>query len=69
MPPRRPAVAPGLVATDAGRPLYERLGFAVQTWYLTMEAPGLPPVAPDPGIRPFRTADLTAMAALDARHR
>ena len=24
-----------------GRPLYERLGFAVQTWYLTMEAPGL----------------------------
>src|SRR5688572_13129003 len=30
-----------LVATDAGRRLYERLGFTVQTWYRTMEAPGL----------------------------
>jgi GNAT superfamily N-acetyltransferase len=56
-----------LVATDAGRPLYERLGFEVQTWYLTMEAPGLPSGEPDHSIRAFRRADLPTMAQLDAR--
>jgi GNAT superfamily N-acetyltransferase len=59
-----------LVATDAGRPLYERLGFEVQTWYRTMEAPGLlgatDEMRPGPGaVRPFRPGDLDAMAALD----
>ena len=55
-----------LVATDAGRPLYERMGFEVATWYLTMEAPGLPAGPVDPRIRPFRQDDLAAMGALDA---
>ena len=56
-----------LVATERGRPLYEQLGFVVQTWYRTMEAPGLAPgaVAPDPRIRPFRSGDLAAMGRLD----
>ena len=59
-----------LVATDRGRRLYERLGFDVQTWYLTMEAPGLGEGAarhatPDERIRPFRPADLAAMSELD----
>jgi len=57
-----------LVATEAGRPLYERLGFSVQTWYVTVEAPGRagsPDVGPDTGVRAFRVADLDAMAALD----
>ena len=56
-----------LVATERGRPLYEQLGFEVQTWYRTMEAPGLAPgaVAPDPRIRPFRSGDLAAMGRLD----
>jgi GNAT superfamily N-acetyltransferase len=55
-----------LVATDAGRPLYEGLGFEVQTWYVTVEAEGLPMGPADPRIRPFRTGDLPAMLALDA---
>jgi GNAT superfamily N-acetyltransferase len=58
-----------LVATDRGRPLYERLGFEVQTWYRTMEAPGLPAGSPpaDGRIRPFRPDDLPAMTTLDAK--
>jgi GNAT superfamily N-acetyltransferase len=57
-----------LVATSAGQPLYERLGFALQTWYRTMEAPGLAGPAgarPDPPVRAFRPDDIDAMAALD----
>ena len=53
-----------LVATDRGRPLYERSGFEVQTWYRTFEAPGLGAAA-DEALRPFRPDDLDAMAALD----
>jgi ribosomal protein S18 acetylase RimI-like enzyme len=60
-----------LVATDRGRPLYERLGFEIQTWYRTMEAPGLDAVTagvPDNDrIRPFHSEDLDAIAALDRR--
>lgn len=57
-----------LVATDAGRPMYERLGFEVQTEYRILEAPGLDaadtgPV--DPRIRAFEPSDLEAMEALD----
>ena len=56
-----------LVATDRGRPLYERMGFEVQTWYRTMEAPGLATGTEGsvPWIRPYRTDDLPAMADLD----
>jgi len=56
-----------LVATDAGRPMYERLGFEVQTWYRILEVAGLDGSTPvDPRIRPFEHVDLTAMIALDA---
>jgi len=60
-----------LVATDAGRPLYERMAFEVQTRYRILEAPGLPPAdarAADANraVRPFRDGDLPAMAELDA---
>jgi predicted N-acetyltransferase YhbS len=54
-----------LVATEAGRPLYEHLGFEVQTWYRILQIEGLDGEAADPRIRPFRADDLAAMAALD----
>lgn len=53
-----------LVATEAGRPLYERIGFEVHTWYRMLEAPGLEDAPIDPRIRPYRPADLAAMADL-----
>ena len=53
-----------LVATDAGRPLYEKIGFEVQTWYRILEAPGLGDETIDPRIRPYEGADLPAMAEL-----
>jgi predicted N-acetyltransferase YhbS len=55
-----------LVATEAGRPLYERIGFEVQTWYRILEAPGLGDEAIDPRIRPFQPGDLAGMADLSA---
>ena len=55
-----------LVATEAGRPMYERLGFEVQTQYRILEAPGLDGEASDPHIRPFLARDLAALTALDA---
>jgi GNAT superfamily N-acetyltransferase len=58
-----------LVATDAGRPMYERLGFRVQTLYRIMETPpGSLEGArrrPDAGIRPYRAEDLPALIDLD----
>ncbi len=61
-----------LVATKVGQPLYEGLGFEVQTGYRILEAPGLDggdvPASDDgpAGTRPYRPSDLPAMAALDA---
>jgi GNAT superfamily N-acetyltransferase len=62
-----------LVATEVGRPLYEKLGFELQTSIVVVEAPGTGADAsgvavaapPDPRVRPFRPDDLDAMARLD----
>jgi len=53
-----------LVATRDGRPLYERLGFEVQTFYRILEAPGIEGAA-DPRVRSFEPGDLGAIEALD----
>jgi GNAT superfamily N-acetyltransferase len=58
-----------LVATSKGRPLYERLGFEVTSWYLTMEAPGRGGAVTTPGTERVRDArpadDLPVLADLD----
>ncbi len=53
-----------LVATEAGRRLYERIGFEVQTTYRILEIAGPAAHQMDPRIRPFAPADLAAMAEL-----
>jgi predicted N-acetyltransferase YhbS len=53
-----------LVATSEGRPLYERLGFEVQTFYRILEAAGLDG-STDERVRPFAAGDIDAMEALD----
>ena len=53
-----------LVATDAGRRLYEKIGFQVQTTYRILEAPGLVGL-PEPRVRPYRPSDLASMVAMD----
>jgi len=55
-----------LVATREGQPLYEGLGFEVQTSYRILEAPGLAPGQAVSRARPFLPTDLPAMAELDA---
>jgi GNAT superfamily N-acetyltransferase len=56
-----------LVATRSGRPLYEGLGFEVQTWYRTMEAPGLAGgAAPSrDSVRDYNPSDMPRLRELD----
>lgn len=55
-----------LVATEAGRPLYERFGFRVQTTYRIVETMGLDDAVRAPRVRPYRPLDLRAMTEMDA---
>jgi predicted N-acetyltransferase YhbS len=54
-----------LIATDAGRPLYERLGFKVDARHVGFRAMGLPAGQADDGIRPFEPSMLSDIVALD----
>jgi predicted N-acetyltransferase YhbS len=54
-----------LIATDAGRPLYERLGFEAQAPQLFFTAAGLAPNTADDRIRPFDPTMLPGIVALD----
>jgi GNAT superfamily N-acetyltransferase len=57
-----------LEATEAGRGLYEQMGFRLTTWYHQLQADHLPevPAAP-PGARarPLEASDMPAVLALD----
>jgi GNAT superfamily N-acetyltransferase len=54
-----------LVATELGRPLYERLGFRLATTYRTYAVQGLPSGPSDPAIRPFDADDTAAIVDAD----
>jgi ribosomal protein S18 acetylase RimI-like enzyme len=57
-----------LEATDAGRPMYERMGFRLATHYHQLQADHLddrPLPPPGSHVRPLRRADLPAVFALD----
>ncbi|MFL5726451.1 MAG: GNAT family N-acetyltransferase [Chloroflexota bacterium] len=56
-----------LIATDEGRPIYERLGFEVQTRYVLQIAPEAAPAADDGAVRPYAPADFDAINDLDHR--
>lgn len=57
-----------LEASDLGRPMYERMGFRLATWYHQVQADHLddPPVPPaGTRVRQLRRADLPAVFTLD----
>ena len=55
-----------LIATDEGRPIYERLGFRLDTRYVRAVAPEGPPSYDVDGlVRPLEAADVEAIVALD----
>jgi predicted N-acetyltransferase YhbS len=54
-----------LIATEEGRPLYERLGFSKQVPQVRFTTTGLPPGAPDSAIRAFEPRMLPDLVALD----
>jgi GNAT superfamily N-acetyltransferase len=58
-----------LVATDMGRPIYERLGFEVVGRYVGLTRPGAPSDGDEEGansVRAFHLSDLDAVCELDA---
>jgi GNAT superfamily N-acetyltransferase len=54
-----------LVATDLGRPIYERMGFEVESHYHEMRGTALPRTAELAPYRPLLPSDRVALAALD----
>jgi GNAT superfamily N-acetyltransferase len=54
-----------LIATDEGRPIYERLGFRLQTRYVLQQSPEGPPSSADGIVRPYGPDDFDAIARLD----
>ena len=64
---RQGCVTQVLIATNEGRPIYERLGFTVHARYVLETAPDAA-AAPDDGtVRPYAPGDFDAIADLDRR--
>ncbi len=64
---RQGCVTQVLIATNEGRPIYERLGFTVHARYVLETAPDAA-AAPDDGtVRPYAPGDIDAIADLDLR--
>jgi GNAT superfamily N-acetyltransferase len=55
-----------LTATDAGRPLYERLGFSPVSSLATLRGDFTAPTTPRRAVRPATAADVPAILAYDA---
>jgi GNAT superfamily N-acetyltransferase len=54
-----------LIATDEGRPIYERLGFRLQTRYVLEHSPEDDPPRDDGVVRAYDADDFAAIARLD----
>jgi predicted N-acetyltransferase YhbS len=64
---RRGCTTQVLIATNEGRPIYERLGFSVHARYVLETAPEGPPPPDDGRVRPYAPADFDVIAELDRR--
>ena len=54
-----------LIATELGRPVYERFGFELLAAHQRFSTLGSAETEPPPGVRPFAADDLPAVTALD----
>jgi GNAT superfamily N-acetyltransferase len=54
-----------LIATDEGRPIYERLGFRIQTRYVLQQSPDEAPAFAGADVRPYDAEDFASVARVD----
>lgn len=54
-----------LIATELGRPVYEKLGYSVETHYHSLHGPTLADLPRHPSLRPLAATDLPAIRELD----
>jgi len=64
---RQGCVTQVLIATNEGRPIYERLGFSVHARYVLETTPDAAPPPDDGRVRPYAASDFDAIADLDRR--